>query len=980
MEITNINVIGAANEYISMHELGNTPCRKARDFSSNISKDSEVASKARVVSAAINGCLTGEVVPTNLNAWFEANFALIPYKNETQRRRQLEESSKRVVRYVTFAARNIWPYLVPGVEAANIELDPTVKPVRVKPSYVMLRDGELKIIKFKEAKPKPAKKIRQDLALYSMLLYGRKVADVLPSGTVSSVTAEYHFLRKDTDRTAMSKDGYNFDNDFVVYDENGNMPGHNILGISEMNNQKYRKATDFDFKDAIDNYVNGLDEKNCTKTDCEKCKYRAICKFNEAPLVLKEEKKKTPITDITLSPEQEEAVNYEKGILRILAGAGAGKTLVVALRVVALLQKGYKPSELLLLTFSNAGAEEMRERIVTYLDDFGMTDINAEEIIITTFNSFGYEIVKNEYARFGFTAEPAVIDDIDRSRIIADELNAHEIEGLNYRDFLSNMRTCEGALDIVKRSFDIIKRDNLAKGQEKDLISSLGNLSNFLNSAKTKEGRIPEKTEVAAQIFDLYEEYNATLVSENLVEFADQEVLFERILQEDPYYLEQFGIKHVIVDEFQDTSMKQMELIKKLRNCRSFTSLMVVGDDAQAIYSFRDTSPEYIIHFPEIMGEKVDDISLLENHRSTPEVIDFANKINALNVERVEKDLIATRPNGKPVVVQGFLTPEEEQEYVIEGVKEHYSNGITTAIIAATNEELQKMADLLGKEGIPTVMLNPEKYIDNSRIIATIALANVMRDFSDTESAIIYGNAKVGGGAMKMTSEQIVYLAEEAKKDASIINSIGNPIEKMNKFFETVSMLDQNDDEVFDSFLKTLQHKNSLTEVMKYIDDFYVYGTTAGVRRTHNYPGVVLTTAHSSKGLEWPCVYNMITKYSTKEITKKKVIEEKRRLLFVSATRARDELYITCQYISGGNSIDGYSFNPFLIDAYHVMGMTLDGGTVITQKELRSAEESMKRKTAALERKILRDRILGIEPEPAVTKAKKKSKNAKAIA
>ena len=165
------------------------------------------------------------------------------------------------------------------------------------------------------------------------------------------------------------------------------------------------------------------------------------------------------------------------------------------------------------------------------------------------------------------------------------------------------------------------------------------------------------------------------------------------------------------MDEFQDSNEGQIELLKKFRACPTNKSLMVVGDDSQSIYGFRNTTPYFILHFDEVMGEEVDDIMLVENYRSTPEVIYAANKLNEWRSDRIKKDLIATRPSGKSIVAEGFLTAEEENTFVIEDIKKHLDAGVKPediAIIAATKYELMKMADLLGQENIPTVMLNPE--------------------------------------------------------------------------------------------------------------------------------------------------------------------------------------------------------------------------------------------------------------------------------
>ena len=155
-----------------------------------------------------------------------------------------------------------------------------------------------------------------------------------------------------------------------------------------------------------------------------------------------------------------------------------------------------------------------------------------------------------------------------------------------------------------------------------------------------------------------------------------------------------------------------------------------------------------------------------------------------------------------------------------------------------------------------------------------------------------------------------------------------------------------------EAFLETLSHKKSVKAVARYCDDFYEYGAKTAYRRLKNYPGVVLTTAHSSKGLEWPIVINTVTKYDTPEVHAFGVsgIEERRRLLFVSATRAKDELIITGLYTAYGKRGD-YKYNRYLIDALDCIGEKLD----VTAVEAERKERKKAKPTAAERIAQLRD-------------------------
>ena len=137
--------------------------------------------------------------------------------------------------------------------------------------------------------------------------------------------------------------------------------------------------------------------------------------------------------------------------------------------------------------------------------------------------------------------------------------------------------------------------------------------------------------------------------------------------------------------------------------------------------------------------------------------------------------------------------------------------------------------------------------------------------------------------------------------------------------------------------------------LIKYIYDFEEFGEKVAKRREHSYPGIVLTTAHSSKGLEWPVCFNSITGYDSEELHGSKRTEqkeEKRRLLFVSCTRARDELYVTGVYTAYGSEKAGYTYDQFLKECYDCSGLKFDSATIENERTLRKLERKAAKKEA----------------------------------
>lgn len=917
---------------VKMHELSKeNACKARRNFEYAVETDvSDFMKKAGIIKKAIADILINKESEEDVKISVMAAFEEIPYTSNRQRELHAADALRQIFRYTT-GEKSLKRSLIPGMPA-DVDMGNGLT-VSVNPDYIVVNGDNIEVIKLKTSKPSISQSSadKGDLGLYSLLLYGRQL---VPPGNKANITASYYFLRKNNDSS--SQDSANFDEDF--FELKG---GRNIVEMNETyeNVEDFKSGWDSIMEEKIKAYVEGSPKEECSKEDCENCQLKKICQYTESPTAVVKTAVIRSLKDLNLTPAQEKVVEYEKGVVRVNAGAGAGKTMVVSLRVATLINKGVDPKEILCITFTNAGAEEMRQRIGLILDDFGIK-ADISEMYCMTFNAFGDMIIGNEYERLGFTEKPTLIDDVEKSRIIADLLNANRIDGLDYRNFDTNMKTCMGALAAAKAVFAIVKAGQYSVSDAHEVLCKLGGRGRFF-TLNTIE-----------QLIGLYDQYDQKLREENLIEFSDQEVLLFELLHQDPYYLEKFGFKHVIVDEAQDSSEGQIKLVKKLRECPMNESVMFVGDDSQSIFGFRDTSPYYMLHFEEFMEEPVDDIFLVENHRSTPEILDCANKMNEKREDKVHKDLIATRPSGLPVVAQGYITDKEETEFIINDIKRHLEAGTKPediAIIAATRYEIMKMGDLLGKEGIPSVMLNPEPLLENSRVLAAIAFCKGVQNPNDTEDILVYANCRAGGDLIGKSREEIDACMTAARAEIDALLAIGDPEERKKKLVEILEALDTNEDEVYESMLQKLAVKR-WEKLLDYVNDFLKFGSGAAYRRVHNYPGVVLTTAHSSKGLEWPVVYNMLSKYETEELhtgsqVARELTEERKRLLFVSMTRARDELIMTGQYTAFGTQKTGYTYNGFLNDAIECSGgKRFTAAEVAAEKKARKEAEAARKK------------------------------------
>ncbi len=805
------------------------------------------------------------------------------------------------------------------------------------------------------------------LLFYSLFNYARAL---LVPGEQKVCKASVYYLRgKDDFSTKNSDSGKDltyasfFDDSSCIYTLEDPIP------IKRDNDGKYTVSyIDIMFQPYLEEFEKGIDASECTEEECQYCPSRAACKFKFAPIVKVKERKTKSLGQLKLTAPQKKVIDFDEGFGRCNAGAGAGKTLVTALRVIKLLQNGVKPEEILLITFSKAGAMEMYDRVAAYLVDECMDDeIDVEKIKIATFNAFCNDIITKEYAEFGFTAAPRVIQEIERIAIIRAVSDKYTFDGLDYANFISAVAypNAPSGLDVIVKAFDVIKSNRLSIGDDDEFRKLMP--PTYLSRVSLTA--IP-------QLLAAYDEYDKLMKTNNLIEYADQEILFFDLLAKKPDYLEQFNYKHIIVDEFQDTSLGQINIIKEIVDCPAFKSLLVVGDDSQSIYGFRGTSPEHIINFFDELDVPEDarnDFYLVDNHRCTPAIIDLANKMNARRKEKIDKDLVASRVLGKtpnkPVEVQAFYDTESEYDYIVEGIKNHIANGTRPediAFLGADKTVIDVVASKLAEAGIPAIKMNPELVLDNSKVLAGIDLAKAIENPQNSKSAFIYLNAKWENKLVELSTAEINSELEDFTRHLEAVNKMPEN-KKIEEFFTMLEDIDFDEDELYEDFVNSVKLRPTFKKQLEYIKMLETYGQKQTYTRERSYPGVVLTTMHSSKGLEWPIVYMSVNKVDEESFHRSnlKGLEEKRRLVFVSMTRARDELYITGQYKIGRTSTN----NQFLANIYEDLGKKDCYCPIDPNAEVKKTQRELERKIKAAERLEEKKAILKEAAETTTTYA-----------
>ena len=324
-----------------------------------------------------------------------------------------------------------------------------------------------------------------------------------------------------------------------------------------------------------------------------------------------------------------------------------------------------------------------------------------------------------------------------------------------------------------------------------------------------------------------------------------------------------------------------------------------------SIFGFRNTSQENILNF-HLMFNGVKDIEIIENFRSTPEIVALANALNDLNKNKIDKELISGAKHGDIPMLVSFNDFDMEYEYIAKKIKELMKeyNPEDFAVIARTKYELFEIEKYLKQENIPYIMDIPEPLLNNTNIHIAKSLITfidnpeitqgifeylfiITEGFKDMEEKEIQEMIKEEIETIKEIIDNTDYIENEEE-----INELQNEV-KLDLFF---NMLDLIDDEDLNKFLEELKENNYNFKALKdYLYKFIEYEDNKTIEKNEEkYKAVTLTTAHTSKGKEFPIVFNTISKYSA-ERGNDKSIEEERRLLFVSITRAKEKLFITHQ-------------------------------------------------------------------------------------
>ncbi|HBL24845.1 MAG TPA: ATP-dependent DNA helicase, partial [Deltaproteobacteria bacterium] len=342
-----------------------------------------------------------------------------------------------------------------------------------------------------------------------------------------------------------------------------------------------------------------------------------------------------------LNEEQLNVVLSDDGPILVIAGAGSGKTRVVTYRVARLLERGVPPGGILLLTFTNKAAREMLHRVEH------LVKMDTRYIWGGTFHHIGNLILRQHAERVGYRRSFTILDNEDAKDVV-------------------ELAIKQSGIDTKNRMFP-------KGGVLKELFSYAANTMQTVDQAIRE--RNPFFYDLADEMTAIHKLYSDKKRETNAMDFDDLLIYWHRILAEDEELRKLYAMtfRHILVDEYQDTNRIQSEIIDFMGLINR--NVMVVGDDAQSIYSFRGANFQNILDFPRKYGEaKV--YKLETNYRSTPEILDLANNSISFNINQFEKTLHSVKKSGIVPVVAPSRDVIQQAEFVAQRILELSDEGV----------------------------------------------------------------------------------------------------------------------------------------------------------------------------------------------------------------------------------------------------------------------------------------------------------------
>lgn len=594
----------------------------------------------------------------------------------------------------------------------------------------------------------------------------------------------------------------------------------------------------------------------------------------------------------SLNDKQKEAVIDDSKHLRIIAGAGSGKTRVLTMRIAYLIeQKHINPKNVLAITFTNKAANEMKNRISEMLGEAG------DGAFISTIHSLCVRILKEEIGVFGYPRNFTIVDGDDQKTILKEAYKEFNIDkkDLSYGSALDYIANC--------------KYEELS--YEKAIDQAYG------------EKKLLDKANV-------YKYYDERLKSLYALDFDDLILFTVRLFKLHKDILKKWSSKfiYIHVDEFQDIDKTQYELIKLLSSTHD--NVYVVGDPDQTIYTWRGADVNIIVNFDKDF-KNTKTIILNQNYRSTNNILEGANSLIKYNKSRVPKDLFSENGDGDKIVHKTLPDETSEAYYVVNCIQSLLKQGYEyndIAILYRSNYLSREVEKVFIENRIPYVIYGGIRFYERMEVKDILSYLRLIVTGDDLAFQRVINQPKRGIGQksidtiFSLAKDNNISMYEVVKqglfaKNQSVLESFVDMVERWKSSLDGKPLEEVLTDVFEQSGYRSMLEKENETErienVKSLIDDIKDYQETypgstladylsmislyTDKANTDGSASVSLMTIHASKGLEFKVVFVVGLSEgifpSERTMLEQKGVEEERRLAYVAYTRAKEKLTLT---------------------------------------------------------------------------------------
>ncbi|MCI7156371.1 MAG: UvrD-helicase domain-containing protein [Solobacterium sp.] len=594
----------------------------------------------------------------------------------------------------------------------------------------------------------------------------------------------------------------------------------------------------------------------------------------------------------SLNDKQKEAVIDDSKHLRIIAGAGSGKTRVLTMRIAYLIeQKHINPKNVLAITFTNKAANEMKNRISEMLGEAG------DGAFISTIHSLCVRILKEEIGVFGYPKNFTIVDGDDQKTILKEAYKEFNIDkkDLSYGSALDYIANC--------------KYEELS--YEKAMDQAYG------------EKKLVDKANV-------YKYYDERLKSLYALDFDDLILFTVRLFKLHKDILKKWSSKfiYIHVDEFQDIDKTQYELIKLLSSTHD--NVYVVGDPDQTIYTWRGADVNIIVNFDKDF-KNTKTIILNQNYRSTNNILEGANSLIKYNKSRVPKDLFSENGDGDKIVHKTLPDETSEAYYIVSCIQSLLKQGYEyndIAILYRSNYLSREVEKVFIENRIPYVIYGGIRFYERMEVKDILSYLRLIVTGDDLAFQRVINQPKRGIGQksidtiFSLAKENNISMYEVVKqglfaKNQSVLESFVDMVERWKSSLDGKPLEEVLTDVFEQSGYRSMLEKENETErienVKSLIDDIKDYQETYPGSTLADYLSMIslytdkvntdgsasvsLMTIHASKGLEFKVVFVVGLSEgifpSERTMLEQKGVEEERRLAYVAYTRAKEKLTLT---------------------------------------------------------------------------------------